>query len=97
MHYISRDISGYCLALCVLLASGASADDFRKGIDAFNNEDYVTALAEWQPLAERGDLNAMYNVGLIYDEGLGVEVDKEKALEWYCRDDLRFRLWRSRG
>ena len=70
--------------LAVFLAATAFAQgDFQKGIAAFNTEDYVTARAEWQPLAESGDLNAMYNLGLIYDEGLGVDVDKGRALEWY--------------
>ena len=30
--------------LAVLWASAAVADDFQEGIEAFNNEDYMTAL-----------------------------------------------------
>ena len=68
------------VALC---ASSAVAEDFQDGLDAFNNEDYSAALAAWMPLAEDGDVNAMYNIGLIYDEGLGVAMNKARALQWY--------------
>jgi len=57
------------------------AADFKAGLDAFNAKDYAAALDEWLPLAEDGDLNAMYNVALIYDEGLGVPVDRVKAIK----------------
>lgn len=33
--------------------------------------------------AERGDLEAQYDVGYRYEKGRGVEEDQEVALEWY--------------
>ena len=66
-----------------LIASNAVAGEFQRGLEAFNSEDYEQAMASWLPLARAGDINAMYNVGLLYDEGLGVPVDKEAALDWY--------------
>ena len=66
-----------------LLSSYALADEFQRGLVAFNDGNYEQAMEAWLPLAESGDLNAMYNVGLLYDEGLGVEQDKERALAWY--------------
>ena len=35
--------------------------------------------------AENDDETGMYNVGLCYSEGDGVEKDKEKAFEWYLK------------
>ena len=48
------------LTLVVLLFSpteGWSAD-LQKGIDAYNREDYATALREFRPLAEQGNVHA---------------------------------------
>lgn len=36
-----------------------------------------------EPLAEQGNASAQYNMGVIYDEGYGVERDYGKALDWY--------------
>jgi TPR repeat protein len=83
MHSNTLKNLGYVPAFAVLGATAVMAADFQKGLEAFNNEDYETALEEWMPLAAVGDLNAMYNVGLLYDEGLGVEENKATALEWY--------------
>ena len=37
----------------VCLAAPARAD-FKAGVDAYHRGDYVTAIREWQPLAEEG-------------------------------------------
>ena len=71
------------MGLMATANSIAVADVFKQGLEAFGDQNYTGALAAWVPLAEQGDLNAMYNVGLIYDEGLGVAEDKARALEWY--------------
>jgi hypothetical protein len=36
-----------------------------------------------RPLAEQGDANAQYNLGVIYDNGLGVPQDKVRAHMWF--------------
>ena len=35
-----------------------------------------------RPLAEQGDANAQYNLGVFYDNGLGVPQDKVSAYTW---------------
>ena len=57
--------------------------DFRRGIEAYNNSDYVTALKEWEPLAEGGDADVQYNLGIMYDLGQGVRQDYIAAVRWY--------------
>ena len=57
--------------------------DFQAGLAAYNAGDYATALKEWQPIAERGDANAEYNLGLLFARGQGVAQDYQKAAEWY--------------
>ena len=35
--------------------------------------------------AKQGDAVAQYNLGVCYDDGEGVEQDKQKAVEWYTK------------
>jgi TPR repeat protein len=57
--------------------------DLVKGQDAYNSGDYQTAIAEWQPLAEGGDAEAQFGMGLLYANGFGVPLDDNEALKWY--------------
>jgi len=44
--------------------------------------DFATALKEWKPLAEAGDVDAQYNLGIMYDNGYGVPQDYAEAVKW---------------
>jgi len=57
--------------------------DFVKGFNAFESGDYATALREWKPLAEQGNVAAQYNLDLMYDNGRGVPQDDKTAVKWY--------------
>ena len=74
-----------CLTLAVLLGGlGCSGGgDYEKGVAAYNRDDYATALREWTPLAEQGDADAQYNLGVMYRKGHGVPQDKVYAHIWY--------------
>jgi caspase domain-containing protein/Sel1 repeat-containing protein len=50
---------------------------------SYDRADLKTALRFWMPLAEGGDVEAMNNVGEIYDRGMGVPPDYKLAAEWY--------------
>ena len=79
---IKKIITG--LTLSLLLASGvASAADFNKGLKAAQAGDFKTALAEWTPLAEQGDIEAQYNLGIMYANGRGVPENDKTAVKWY--------------
>ena len=72
------------LTLSMLLSSGiAIAADFNKGLQAYNSGDFKTALAEWTPLAEQGNAQAQYNLGLMYRNGRGVPENDKTAVKWY--------------
>ena len=53
-----------------------------EGIAAIVKGDYVTALRELRPLAERGDAEAQYRLGRMYEFGKGVATDMAQALVW---------------
>lgn len=61
----------------------AQEEIFKQAIDAFDRKDYATMLALLTPLAQQGNPNAQVTVGMVHHDGLGVEVDAQKAVEWY--------------
>jgi len=69
----------------LLAAHLAAAADFEAGVAAARAENYLAALREWQPLAENGNRDAQFNLGLLYEHGLGVARDDAEALRWYRR------------
>ena len=79
---IRKIITG--LTLSLLLGSGvAVAADFDKGLKAAQSGDFKTALAEWTPLAEQGNDNAQYNLGVMYANGEGILTDNWRAYMWF--------------
>ena len=56
---------------------------FQQGLEATKRGDYQTAFKLWLPLAEQGDAQAQFNLGLMYDKGQGVKQDDVEAVKWY--------------
>ena len=71
------------VALVLLL--NAAAQDFDDGLKAYEDRDYATALKNWQPLAEKGNAMAQFNLALLYFDGKGVPQDFERAAQWFER------------
>ena len=80
MRILSRTVLALVL---LLLATSAAAGDFQKGWKAYSSTDYATALAEWQDIADAGDVNACYGMGLLYGNGFGVDLNDDLALKYY--------------
>jgi TPR repeat protein len=53
------------------------------GYQSYLKGDYQAAYEEWLPLAELGDAEAQYNLGVMHDEGAGIEQDLGRAADWY--------------
>ena len=53
------------------------------GYQSYLKGDYRAAYEEWLPLAELGDAEAQYNIGVMYDEGAGRPQDLAAAAGWY--------------
>ena len=80
MHH--RRLQVFVLFL-LLISSSDIAADYEKGFNAYSEGDYATALAEWRPLAEQGDANGQFGLGLLYANGWGVDLNDDEALKWY--------------
>lgn len=58
--------------LTIALAWPAHAT-FEDGWQAYQKGEFGRAFTEWQPLAERGDARAQFNLGVLLEQGKGVE------------------------
>ena len=67
----------------VLFGTQVTAQDFNKGLDAFNDFDYETAFKELEPLAKQGMPEAQYFLGEMYSYGKGVPKDNFSAQKWF--------------
>lgn len=59
------------------------AGDFQTGAKAFESQDYIQAVASWEPLAKNGHVVAQKSLAVIYEKGLGVPVNDSRAAYWY--------------
>ncbi len=71
------------VCVCVAFVATPVFADYQKGLDAFSNGDYAAAVAEWRPLAEKGDVKAQFNLGLMYKLGRGVPQSYKEMIKWY--------------
>ena len=53
------------------------------GISALEGGDITTALGIWTPLAERGDVLAQYNLGVLLAAGDADSMDLQQAQRWF--------------
>ena len=70
------------LVLC-LFAAASAWGDVKEGVAAYERKDYKTALNQFQPLAEQGNAEAQYHLGMMYATGKGVVQDYVEAAKWY--------------
>jgi hypothetical protein len=71
------------LGCALLLFAPAAKADFVQGVRAYEAGDHKAAYEAWLPLANRGDVAAMRNIGHLYRWGQGVEKDIAQAIHWY--------------
>ncbi|MEV4933628.1 SPOR domain-containing protein [Sphingobium sp. LSP13-1-1.1] len=78
-----KHICGVLAAGAVLILAQPALADVKAGVDAWQQGDYVKAVAIWQPLAQSGDPDAQFNMGQAYKLGRGVKTDPSAAIDWY--------------
>jgi len=76
--------AGLCLSAPALAAEKAGAD-VKAGVDAWGHGDFAKALHIWQPLAAKGDPDALFNLGQAYMLGRGVPQDLARAEMLYAK------------
>ena len=72
------------LVLALLLAAtGPALAGFDDGMAAARRGDYRAAFEIWLPLAQEGDIRAQYNLGVLYNKGIGAPQNYQEAARWY--------------
>ncbi len=77
------------LILAILTMHSAIAEDYERGLSAYNRADYETALLEWDVLAQFGEPKAQFGLGVMHTFGQGVLQDHTRAMDWYRRSAER--------
>ena len=60
--------------------SPSDKETWDKAIDAYNSNNFLKALKSWQKLTEKDDRNAMFNLGVLYQDELK---DYQQAITYY--------------
>jgi hypothetical protein len=73
----------FATAFVALVLVAPAWADFDDGVAAYNLGDYAAAIAQWRPLADTGNATAQYNMGVLFEFGLGLPADPSEAARWY--------------
>jgi len=85
MTHIAKILTINCLAFCLSLAANISFAGMNEAKVAYAKGDYVTAAKETRILAEQGNIQAQYELGILYENGQGVKQDYKQAFKWYSK------------
>lgn len=73
----------FLLALGTSAAQGGTEEDFDRGALAHRMQDYKTAYKIWLSLAEKGQVDAQYNVARMLQDGDGTAQNPGEAAKWF--------------
>jgi TPR repeat protein len=70
--------------LALAFAEPVASGPFEDGVAAYKNQNYVTAMNLWRPLAEAGDPEAQGAIGVLYRDAQGVPAGRVlEAYMWF--------------
>lgn len=72
-----------CAALFIFLFVPSAFADYQTGMEAYKKGDFSAAYSEFKALATSGDYKAQFYMGVMHQEGQGVEKDGVTALRWF--------------
>ncbi|WP_306517915.1 tetratricopeptide repeat protein [Rheinheimera sp.] len=73
----------FLLIFSLFVMASLEASTVQDGYNAVRNGNYEQGLKILLPIAEKGDPDALYGVGILYKEGWGAEKDLDKAVSFY--------------
>jgi len=78
-----RIVATLAVVGALMFSAGAAWADIEDGKRAYWRGDFATAVQEFRPLAEQGDADAQFRLGVLYYEGEGVPQNDAEAIKWY--------------
>ena len=88
MHLSAIRKAGLIALVSVAVGIGAlqiARGGYLEGVDAYERGDYKTALKEFRFLAERGNADAQFHLGRMYNKGEGLRQSHREAAKWFRR------------
>ncbi len=87
MPVSARALLAAALLLAVLLVdvTGPASAGRDEGEAALRRGDFAAALAEFRPLAEAGDAQSQFDLGILHQHGWGTAKDTPAAIAWYVK------------
>ena len=73
----------WLLIVICLWVPMSSAEDLPTANDAFERGEYIAALELYETLAGQGNAEAQFQLGLMYEQGLGTDADRQIAQRYY--------------
>lgn len=66
-----------------ILVSSSAVAGLEEGIAAYQANNMPLAYKEFRAAAEEGHADSQFNVGLMFEQGIGVGKDEKEAIVWY--------------
>ncbi len=76
-------------ALLVSILSSPVLAGFTEGVAAYEAGNVPLAVKEFREAAEEGHPDSQFNLGLMYEKGIGVSKDEKEAVAWYLEAALQ--------
>ena len=78
----------YLIFTFLIFLAGNAFADYEDAIDLLNKRFIKKSIQEFSNVAKNSEkkddrANAMYNIAVIYDNGIGIEENKNIAITWY--------------
>ncbi len=78
-----RILSVLVIVFLLLGPYKAKGDELLDAVEAYNSQDYETAVRIWPSYATKGNVNAQYFLGVAYHEGHGVNTSLNQTIVWF--------------
>jgi len=81
-------VLGVCLVVIMaftfeIRAQANENANFQAGIAAYQANDLPLAYQEFLAAAKEGHADSQFNVGVMYEQGIGIAKDEQEAVVWY--------------
>jgi TPR repeat protein len=76
-------------ALFFSILSSPVLAGFTEGVAAYEAGNVPLAVKEFRTAAEEGHADSQFNLGLMYEKGIGVSKDEKEAVAWYLKAALQ--------
>ena len=83
MTRLSKFFATFFVAQILCVPTLVSASAFEQGLDAYDKGKYAEAIDLWTRLANDGHQGALFNLAVMYEQGVGVGKDLKQAANLY--------------